>query len=439
MSKKKILIGTGVAVAVLGLGALAMAADTEKGAPVRTEVVARRDLVSIVTASGKIEPKRKVDISADISGRVTQVAVEEGQWVNRGDLLLRIDPTAYQAMVRKAEASVAQAQAQASLARANLLKARSEARRAEQMAQGRDLISAQDLEQARTAVQVQEAQFEAAQHQVAQMRAGLTESRNQASKTTISAPMSGRVTRLNIEEGETAIVGTMNNPGSLLLTIADLSVMEATVKVDETDVPRITFGDSAVVRIDAFPNQTFTGKVTRIANSSLQGTGVQAPTSDQQSVDFEVVITLDNPPAELRPDLSATADIVTEAKTGALSIPIIALVARDRDGKKFKAATDQDGGNAADAEKDAKTRREKEEVEGVFVVGADKKVRFVPVQIGIAGDRYFEVANGLKGGEVVVSGTYQAIRELETGMLVKQETPAAAGKKDAAGDAKEKK
>ena len=323
--KRKLALGAGLTVGLIAVASIGIAATSNDATEIRTETVERRDLVSIVTASGYVQPKRKVDISADISGRVIQLAVEEGQWVERGDLLLRIDPTAYQAATRRAEAAVAQARAQESQARANLLQAQNAARRSEQLAAAEvDLISSQDLEQARTQAAVTEAQLEAGRFGVAQAQAALSESREALRKTTITAPMSGRVTRLNIDEGETAVVGTMNNPGSLLLTVSDLSEMEARVKVDETDVPNISIGDSAAVRIDAFPDQTFAGRVTRIANSSLQnpdaapaGAGGQAP----QSVDFEVVITLDDPPATLRPDLSATADIVTAQRSNVLAVP----------------------------------------------------------------------------------------------------------------------
>lgn len=419
MKKRTIVIG-GVVVAAVAGAVFARTALADKGTEVRTEVITRRDLTSVVTASGTIDPKRKVDISADISGRVIELPVQEGQWVNRGDLLLRIDPTQYQAAVRRAEAAVAQAQARSSQARANLLQAQNASRRARQLAGSADqLISQADVEQAETQALVAQAEFEAARFGVAQAQAGLTEAGEALRKTTILAPMSGRITRLNIEEGETAIVGTMNNPGSLLLTIADLSVMEAKVKVDETEVPGITVGDSARVRIDAFPNRVFGGTVTRIANSSLRGatTGLGAsPGSDQQSVDFEVVITLDNPPEQLRPDLSATADIVTETRKGSLSVPIIALTVRDAKGKKLGQSGDEEGD--APAAKAATRRPNEEGVEGVFVMHGDS-VSFVPVEVGIAGERYFEVKKGLNGGETVVAGTYQAIRELEAGAKVR--------------------
>ncbi|HET7231436.1 MAG TPA: efflux RND transporter periplasmic adaptor subunit [Longimicrobium sp.] len=410
---KKLLIALLVVVAVGGLGAVALAGKGKgAGREVRAEAVARRDLVSTVTASGKIQPKRKVDISADISGRVIQLAVEEGQWVSRGDLLLRIDASQYEALVHQAEAGVAQNRARLAEARAQQLKAQADQRRAEQLAQGRDLIAAQEVDNARTQAQVAAATVQAAQYAVQQSMANLSQARDNLRKTTIVAPMAGRVTRLNIHEGETAIIGTMNNPGSLLLTIADPSAMEAKVKVDETDVPNISVGDSATLRIDAFPDRVFTGKVTRIGNSAVQGAAA-SQTGDQQSVDYEVVITLDHPPAELRPDLSTTAEVITDTRARALSIPIIALTVRDSAGKKFKQGGDDK--DAAAQTREAGGRRAADaEVQGVFVI-RNGKAEWVPVSVGITGGEYFEVTRGLKGGETIVAGSFQAVRELEDG------------------------
>jgi HlyD family secretion protein len=421
--KKAFIIGGGV-LALTVLVALSLNSTGGHGVDVRAELVGRRDLVSVVTASGRIEPRRKVDISADISGRVIEVAVEEGQWVNQGDLLLRIDPNTYAAAVRQAEAAVAQAQARASQARANLLAAESAQKRAEFLAQGEELISAQDLEDARTKTQVARAELEAARFAVQQAQAGLSEARDQLSKTTITAPMGGRVTRLNIEEGETAIIGTMNNPGSLLLTVADLSSMQAKVKVDETAMPEVSVGDSASVSIDAYPGRAFVGRVTSISHSAMQG-AVPQPQAEQ-SVDFEVVITLDTPPEDLRPDLSATADIVTETRRGALAVPVLALARRDSAGKKFKAEDDGAPAGVTDAQA-AERRRRAAEVEGVFVV-ENGRVRFVPVEVGIDGENYFEVRSGLRGGELVVAGPYDAIRNLQADAPVKAQTPPGAQK-----------
>jgi HlyD family secretion protein len=424
---KKIVIGTALAVAVIAAGGLAVAKKGDRSVSVRTEKVGHQDLVSVVTASGIIQPKRKADISADVSGRVVEVAVEEGDVVQKGDLLLRIDPNTYQALVRRAEAAVAQARAQEAQARANVLQAESAAKRAEQLAAGDRLISAQDLEQARTQLKVTQAQEQAARYGVSQAEASLVEANESLRKTTILAPMAGRVTRLNIREGETAVVGTMNNPGSLLLTVADLKVMEASVKVDETDVPDIVVGDSAAIHIDAFPDKTFSGRVTRIGNSAITGQGTAAGnnSTQEQAVDFEVVITLDQPPAELRPDLSATADIVTATRKQAIAVPIIAVTVRDPDGKKFK-ADDADRNPNVPASQAAKTAKQTE-LEGVFVV-KDGKAAFVPVKIGISGERYFEVQSGLKGGETVIAGPYAAIRDLEADTPVQvEQAPVASG------------
>jgi HlyD family secretion protein len=416
MTKRgKILGGSIVGIAIIALAGVGIASRRESGVEVRTEIVQRRDLVSVVTASGVIQPTRKVDISADVSGRVVQLSVVEGQTVQRGDLLLRIDPTAFEAAVRRSEAMVAQARAQEAQARANLLQATSAAQRAEQLASGDRLISQQELEQARTQQRVSEAQLEAARYGVSQATASLNEAQEALRKTTIVAPMTGRVTRLNIEEGETAVVGTMNNPGSLLLTVADLGEMEAAVKVDETDVPHISHGDSATVRIDAFPDRTFTGRVTQIANSAIQGQGTAAAGQQNQSVDFEVVITLDNPPPNLRPDLSATAEIITETRDNALSVPIIAVTVRDPDGKKFQAAEEEQAAPGGPA---AGPAARETEVEGVFVL-SEGTAAWQPIEIGIAGDQYFEVVEGLKGGEVVIAGPYSAVRDLEAGSSVR--------------------
>lgn len=437
MSKKrKILIAVGLVIAIAVLGGLSMASTRDRGIEVRTEPVARRDLVSVVTASGFIQPKRKVDISADVSGRVIELPIEEGQWVNQGDLLLRIDASAYQAAARRAEAGVASAKANAAQARAHYLQAKSALERAEKLSSGQaGLISAEQLEQARTQAAVSEAQYEAARYGVSQAQAGLSETREALRKTTIVAPMSGRITRLNIDEGETAIIGTMNNPGSLLLTIADLSVMEATVKVDETDVPHISVGDSATVRIDAFPGQSFAGHVTRISHSAATAQAAQMGGQAAQSVDFEVVVTLKDPPESLRPDLSATADVITDVRNDVVAVPIIAVTVRDPEGKKF------DLGDDEKEQGPPVSREDQKEVEGVFVV-EEGKAKFVPVEVGITGERYFEITAGLSGGEVVVSGSYQAIRDLETGAALK--LPAAPSDKGAAAkgagsdDAKEK-
>jgi HlyD family secretion protein len=360
----------------------------------------------MVTASGYIQPRLKVDISADIPGRVTDLYVEEGQWVEQGDVLLRIDRSSFEAAVNRATASVAQARAQAAQARANLLRAESELERAEQLAP-QNLLSPADLEQARTQLMVTEAQMEAAQHGVAQAEAGLSEANDQLRKTTISAPMSGHVVRLNIEVGETAVVGTMNNAGSLLLTIADLSEMEARVRVGETDIPEISLADSAVVRIDAYPDRTYAGKVTRIANSAVNAPTTTSTTQTSQAIDFEVVVALSHPPEDLRPDLTATADIITATREKVVAVPIIAVTVRDSEGAIFRAVNE-----------DAPPDDEVTEVEGVFLLDGGTAV-WAPVSVGVVSDWYFEVLSGLEPGDTVIAGPYSAVRDLEAGEMVR--------------------
>ena len=381
----------------------------------RTEEVARRDLVSVVTASGRIRPHRSVDIQADVSGRIVDLRVDEGGMVERGDTLLVIERTTFEAAVQRARAAVSSAQASATQARANRdQSSRSLDRTRGILAHNPELLSEQEVDAAETNYEVQEALYQAAEFMVQQARANLREARDRLAKTVITAPMTGRVTRLNVEQGETAIVGTMNNPGTVLLTVADLAEMEAVIEVDETDIPEIELGDSATIEIDAFPDRVFSGLVTEIAHSSIQGgsLGFSGRTSDQ-SVDFEVVIRLTDPPQALRPDLSATADVIAEVRDSVLSIPIIALTLRKPEveeevPRESEGEVIQLGNNG-----------EPEEQEGVFVVNEDKEVEFRRITVGIAGRDHFEVVEGLEEGETIVAGSYQAIRDLENGDLIK--------------------
>lgn len=393
--RKRKMAGLSSALLAATLVVVSAATDAEEALPVQTEVAARRDLASAVPGSGRIEPRRKVDISADITGRVTRLAVEEGQWVNRGDLLLRIEPQRYQAALDRADASLAQARAAAEHAEGSQLQAERELRRMEEVAGGGGFVADAEMERVRTQAQGAGAQLRAARSSVAQAEASLSEVRDDLAKTTITAPMSGRVTRVNIQEGETVVVGTMNNPGSLLLTIADLSEMEAHVVVDETDVPQVAVGDRALVRIDAYPRRVFPGRVARIANSAFRG-------GTQESAGFRVVIALDDPPEGLRPELSASADVVTEVRPGVVSVPILALTVRG-------------GPSTGPAGRQAPA-------EGVFVVRGGR-AHFVPVELGIAGEQHFEVRRGLRPGETVVAGPYEAVRSMKEGDLVRDAAP----------------
>ena len=428
MSKKmKWGIAGAVVVGVGAFFAVTAARRGEKPTEVRIEAVDTRDLVASVTASGQVQPRTKVDVAADISGRITRLSVKEGQMVKRGDFLLQIDPEQYEAAVQRAEAALSSAKAQAAQARANYLQAkRSYDRNVEIRKTNPQLVSDADLEQTRTQMEVNEALLEASDHNVEQSNATVRDAKNSLGKTTILAPMSGRITRLVVEQGETAVPGTFNKEAATLLTISDMSVLETIVKVDETDVARISLGDSSVVQIDAFPDTTFVGKVVEISHSSVRGASTTG-SNTEQAVDYEVRIQLLNPPRETRPDFSATAKVVTDMRTKALSIPIIALTVRENEELAARDSAVRLGTGTTPTKEVGKR-----DVEGVFVVGTDNKVTFRPVKVGIAGDRYFEVVSGLKAGEKIVGGTYQAIRELKDGALVK-EAPAP---KPAAKDAK---
>ena len=412
--RNKILVGLAVAAVLATAAILSVVRGRDRGIEVRMEVVEHRDLVEIVTASGNIRALRAVDLSSDISAKVAELLVEEGEDVVRGQVLMRLDPALEQATTARAEASLASARATRTQQNSNLLQARRNLDRLLSL-RTRDslLVSQQQIDDARTALEVAQASLEVADHGVSQAEAALTEARDRLSKTVIRAPMDGKVTRLNVEEGETVIIGTMNNPGSLILTISDLSVIEAVVQVDETDVPEISIGDSASVRIDAFPDEIFSGRVSKIGNSAIRPPSSQTA-GQQAAIDFEVVITLDSTSVQLRPDLSATADVVVETRKHALSVPIIALTVRPRDSTHV-AAADVTLENGADT----LTSSEEEDVEGVFVVRAGT-VSFVPVRVGIAGQEHFEILSGVAEGDTVVAGPYQRIRQLREGDAVRR-------------------
>ncbi|MBW3552180.1 MAG: efflux RND transporter periplasmic adaptor subunit [Gemmatimonadetes bacterium] len=414
--RTKVVIGAVAAFSISGATVASVASRGEETVGVRTAQVERRDLQSMVRASGWIQPRLAVDVQSDIMGRVTGLYVREGDRVQKGQVLLRIDPTQYEGSVALARAGVSESLAREAQARASLIQAEQAFSRAREML-SRDslLISPQQYEESETQARVQKALHEAALHGVEIARAQLRQAEDHLAKSVIRAPIDGVVTRLNIEEGETAIVGTMNNPGSLLLTVSDLSVMETVVRVDETDVPSIELGDSTVVMIDAFPRQKFTGRVTEIGHSStLPPAARGATTQHSQVVDFEIVVTLDSPPPALRPDLSATAEIVTDHRPSALTIPIIALTVRE---KKDLKALDTEQEEAREAA-EALLGDGEGDIEGVFVIRAGRG-HFTRVEIGITGQEHFEVVSGLAEGDSVVAGPYEAVRRLNDGALLR--------------------
>jgi len=401
-----VVVGAGI------VGVLAAKKNSNKATEVRMETVEKRDLVASVTASGQVRAQTKVDVAADITGRITRLAVKEGDNVTKGQLLLQIDPQEFEAALQRSEAQLANTKASAAQSAANLQQAENSFRRSQDIRKSNpNLVSGEQLEQLQTAVDVNKALVDASRHNVEQAEAGVKDARVRLAKTTLYAEMAGRITRLVVEQGETAIQGTMNRDAATLLTISDMSTLETKVKVDETDVSRIRIGDSTVVQLDAFPDTTFNGRVVKISNSSVRG--ASASTSDQ-AIDYEVTIRLINPPKDTKPDFSATAKIITDSRTSVLSIPIIALTVRENEELK--------NGDTATVPGKAAPQKQvgRKDVEGVFVVGADNKVTFKPVKVGIAGEKYFEVLSGLTGTEKIVGGTYQAIRELKDGTMVRE-------------------
>jgi HlyD family secretion protein len=413
MSKKpKWAIGIIFIVAVGTVLGLSAAKRGNKAVEVRIEAVQKRDLVSSVTASGQVRPQTKVDVASDVSGKILRLAVKEGQIVTSGQFLLQIDQSQPQAAVDRSLAQVASSQAQLAQSQSNFDQAQRSYDRTQAIKKTNpQLISDEQIEQLRTAVDVNKSLVDAAKHAVDQATASLSDAKSALSKTTIYAPMAGRVTRLAVEQGETAVPGTFNKDAATLLTISDMSVLETRVKVDETDVARIKVGDSAQVQIDAFPDTTFIGRVTKISNSSVKAA---TTSSTDQAVDYEVTIQLLNAPVDTRPDFSATAKVITDKRTSVLSVPIIALTVRENESLAK-------GDTAVGLGKSKPTKDVgKKDVEGVFVVGTDNKVSFRPVKVGIAGEKHFEITSGLKDGEKIVAGTYQAIRELKDGTLVRE-------------------
>lgn len=409
-----LIVGLIVLVAGGGVGA-AVVKKKHKAVEVRLDRVAHRDLVAAVTASGKIDAEKTVDISADITGRILQIAVKEGDTVKKGQFLVQIDPVQFQGAVSRGEALLAANEAAVVQARTNRDQTKRQLDRATEIHRtAPELIAEEAVEQAQQAYDVAVSTYNANLAQVEQAQASLKEARDNLTRTRLFSPISGRVVRLPVHEGEVAVPNTFSKETALLMTIADLSTILAKVQVDETDVVRLQRGDSVDVSIDAYPDTTFLGRVTKISNAaklSQTAAGAQTGTNDR-AVDFDVEITLSNPPADIRPDLSCTARIVTDTRKNVLSVPIIALTVREHEKLPNEVTSPQDTIRAA-------KKFRKKETEGVFVV-REGIATFRPVKIGIAGDEYFEVVSGVREGETIVGGTYQAIRDLKDSDRVKQ-------------------
>jgi HlyD family secretion protein len=446
--RRKWLLAVIALVIIGGIAAAILARRRDEGATVSSESIYQRDLEAIVTASGKIDPKKTVNISAQSMGRVTRLAVKEGDRVKAGQFLLQIDPIVAESAVRRDEAAVAgavtgleQTRVQLQSAEANLELARQTLKRQQELWES-GLTTRETLERAQAEVDVRESDLHAReqeirtrQEQVRQQQAGLSSSRHSLAQSRFESPFDGIVTRRNVEEGENVVVGTMNNAGTVLLTVADMSVIEAEVEVDETDIPLVRIGQSAKVTIDAIDGKTFTGHVSEIGNSPIQAAAGAQPGA-RTATNFKVVVTLEGEIPEVRPGFTCTAEITTEKRPQAVAVPIQALTVRellyDEKGNviheprppkpsRFRFGPSVTPPVSASTNTELKPGQKREETEGVFVI-RDNKAVFVPVKVGIAGERYFEVTSGLKEGDRVITGPFDTVRNMYDGDLVKVNT-----------------
>ncbi len=442
MSGKNILIGLAVVVAGGAIVGANLYYKRDTGLTVTTELIKARDLEAVVSASGKIQPKRSVNISSDTVGRVVNLMVNEGDRVRQGQFLLQIDPRTLQARVdqeaaslKANEASLAQMQQsiETGLAQLELLR-QTLARQQDlwkQKLTPRDQLdkAINDVKVAESSLSEREKTAAAQISRIAQEKATLDSAQYDLSRVKIASPIDGIVTKRTIEEGEMVMVGTMNNAGTVLMTLADMSVIQAEVEVDETNIPNVKLGQTAKVTIDAIPDKTFKGHVSEIGNSPLQST--TAGTTGTQATTFKVEVILDEVVPDVRPGFTCTADITTGTRKNATAVPIPSVAVREliydangqvvkepRDPKRRRrSSTDTPAATTTTELKPGQTRKE---TEGVFLLrDKAKDVEFVPLKMGIAGDKYFEVLAGLKPGDQVVTGPYNSVRNIADGDAVK--------------------
>ncbi len=392
--KKRLFIIIAVVSILAIIVFLNLQSQREKAIKVTVEKAEKRDLTSIVSASGEVKPKKNINISAHISGRIVRIGVEEGQRVKKDDFLLKLESTQYEANADRDRAVIRTFRAELIKAEAQLKKDESFYERQKKLYDEK-LISGEQLEAAKTSFDISKAAHEAILYQIRQAQASLESTLDMLSKTVYNSPIDGIITSLRVEEGEIAMIGTMNNPGTVLMTIADLSVMEVEVEVDETDVISLSLGQKADIRIDALPDRTIQGTVTEIGSSALQ-----KAVATEESKDFKVVITLEEPPASLKPGLSASADIITAERNDALAIPISSLVLKEKE--------------------DSDEKKKDEQEEGVYIIG-DSRVKFQAVEKGIMGELMVEIISGLEEGQEIVTGPYNALRQLKDNTLIKAE------------------
>src|SRR6266508_2439721 len=438
MSRKNVFIIIGVVLVGAAVVGANLYFKKDKGIAVTTEAIKARDLEAVVSASGKIQPKRLVKISAETSGRVVNLAVAEGDRIRKGQFLLQIDPKSLRTRVESNTASLRTAELSLEQMRQSIETARVQLQQAQQsLARQRNLWAQQlttrealeraenDVKAAESAVQEREKQMRPQESRITQEQATLESARYDLSKVRIESTIDGIVTRRNVQEGETAVIGTMNNAGTVLLELADMSVIQAEVEVDETNIPHVQLGQRAKVAIDAIPDKTFQGHGSEIGNSPIQATGAAA--SSTQATNFKVVVVLDEVVPDVRPGFTCTADITTATRKEVVAAPIPAVAVRElvydangqvvKDPKPDKRKRPRSVEPVASAA-ELKPGQTRKETEGVFVV-RNTQVEFVPLKLGIAGDKYFEVLSGVKAGDQGVTGPYNSVRGIADGDLVK--------------------
>ncbi|MGB7821415.1 MAG: efflux RND transporter periplasmic adaptor subunit [Candidatus Sulfotelmatobacter sp.] len=448
---KQIAIGAGVVVMLAITVGVTVHQSGKNVVTVQTGKVQRQDLSSVVSGSGEIKPKTYVNIGANAYGKITHLYVKEGDHVKKGQLLAQLenvqstaDVSANQASVQAAETDAIAADAALKTSDADLLRAQADYGRnkldwdraqnlfKEGLIAKSDFDSRQNawatadagLVQAKARVAQAKAQKDSADRHVAQARANLTRVADVLQKTSYAAPYDGVVTNLPVREGESVVIGIQSALGSTLLTLADMSVITAEVKVDETDIVNVHLGQPAEVTIDAIPKKVFHGTVSEIGdNAIVRSTGVatsQQTTASEEAKDFKVVVTVTDPPPDLRPGLSTTAKITTAARSGVLSIPIQALSVRSKAQLEQEKSTPGSVHAAAPAPKEtaSKNKDQQQDLQGVFVI-RNKKAEFVPVTTGITGTSDIEVVNGLSDGDEVITGSYKVLRTLRSGSSVK--------------------
>lgn len=452
---KKTAIIVGVIIVLLAIVGFTVHQSHKNVVTVQTGKAQRLDLASVVSASGEIKPKTYVNIGANAFGKITKLYVKEGDRVKKGQLLAQLenvqsaaDVSATQASLDVAGTDAVAADAGMRTAMADLNRAKADAERTKldwDRAQGlyqEALIAKSEydnrknawetaqagLAQAQARLAQMKAQKDSADRRISQSRANLTRVSDVLRKTTYAAPFDGMITNLPVREGETVVIGIQNSPGSTLMSIADMSVITAEVKVDETDIVNVKLGQPAEVTIDAIPKKNFKGLVTEIGNNAIvRSTGLattQQTTASQEAKDFKVVVTLQEPPENLRPGLSATAKITTAVRNHALTIPIQALTVRQQ--TDLQAENDGKGSVQAAAPQSEASKakdRDKEEIQGVFVI-RNRKAEFMPVETGITGTTDIEVLKGLKEGDEIVTGSYKVLRTMRPGTGVKVDNTA---------------